>query len=123
MSNQAALPPTLPPRLIGREAAAAYISVSTNTFDLMVKAGRMPRPRILSDKRRAWDVRELDLAVEALPDDGERRLQRYVENADEAASARAEFKERVGWWRMALGRAGELSRWPAMVLIKEMSNG
>jgi hypothetical protein len=71
MAKQAALPPTLAPRLIGRDAAAAYISVSPNTLDQMVKEGRMPRPRVLSDKRRAWDVRELDLAVEALPHDGE----------------------------------------------------
>jgi hypothetical protein len=32
---------------------------------------KMPPARILTDKRRAWDVRELDLAVEALPHDGE----------------------------------------------------
>jgi hypothetical protein len=69
--KQAALPPTLPPRLIGRDAAAAYVCVCPNTFDNMMQDGLMPRPRILSDKRRAWDVRELDLAVEALPHDGE----------------------------------------------------
>jgi hypothetical protein len=71
MSKQAALPPTLPPRLIGREAAAAYVSVCPNTFDCMVAEKKMPAARILTDKRRAWDVRELDLAVEALPHDGE----------------------------------------------------
>lgn len=31
----------------------------------------MPRARVLGDKRKAWDVRELDLAVEALPHEGE----------------------------------------------------
>lgn len=71
MPKQAALPPTLPPRLIGREAAAAYVSVCPNTFDRLVLDGRMPRARVLGDKRKAWDVRELDLAVEALPHEGE----------------------------------------------------
>jgi hypothetical protein len=71
MAKQAALPPTLAPRLIGREAAAAYVSVCPNTFDRMVQEKKMPPARLLTDKRRAWDVRELDLAVEALPHDGE----------------------------------------------------
>jgi predicted DNA-binding transcriptional regulator AlpA len=71
MPKQAALPPTLPPRLIGRDAAAAYINVSPNTFDKMIEAGRMPRPRILADRRQAWDVRELDSAVDSLPHRGD----------------------------------------------------
>ena len=71
MPKQAALPPTLPPRLIGREAAAAYVCLSPNTFDDLVERKLMPRPRILGDKRKAWDVRELDAAADALPHDGE----------------------------------------------------
>jgi excisionase family DNA binding protein len=67
MPRQAALPLTLPPRLVSRDAAAAYVCVSPNTFDEMVKDGRMPRPRVLGGKRRAWDVRALDAAVDALP--------------------------------------------------------
>jgi predicted DNA-binding transcriptional regulator AlpA len=67
MTRQVALPPTLAPRLIGREAAAAYVCVSPNTFDGMVKDGRMPRPKRLSEKRIAWDVRALDAAVDQLP--------------------------------------------------------
>jgi predicted DNA-binding transcriptional regulator AlpA len=70
MPRQDALPPTLGPRLINREAAAAYICVSPNTFDGMVREGRMPRPRLLGERRRAWDVRELDLAIDQLPLDG-----------------------------------------------------
>jgi hypothetical protein len=31
----------------------------------------MPKPRLLGAKRRAWDVRELDAAIRALPHDGE----------------------------------------------------
>jgi predicted DNA-binding transcriptional regulator AlpA len=67
MVQQVALPPTLAPRLIGRDAAAAYVCVSPNTFDAMVKDGRMPCPKRLTDKRIAWDVRALDVAVDQLP--------------------------------------------------------
>jgi predicted DNA-binding transcriptional regulator AlpA len=67
VTRQVALPPNLAPRLIGREAAAAYVCVSPATFDEMVRDGRMPLPRRLGDRRLAWDVRELDLAVDKLP--------------------------------------------------------
>jgi excisionase family DNA binding protein len=67
MARQTALPPTLAPRLIGREAAAAYVSVSPTTFDEMVDDGRMPVPRLLGGRRRAWDVRDLDAAIDRLP--------------------------------------------------------
>lgn len=71
MTRQAALPPTLAPRLIGRDAAAAYVSVSPNTFDAMVADGTMPKPRRLTTGRKAWDVRLLDQAIDRLPLDGE----------------------------------------------------
>jgi len=67
MARQTALPPTLAPRLIGREAAAAYVSVSPTKFDEMVEGGSMPVPRMLGGRRRAWDVRELDAAIDQLP--------------------------------------------------------
>lgn len=59
------------PRLLTREQAAAYLSVSPNTFDEMVKDTRMPRPKLLSSRRRAWDVRALDAAIDRLPIDGD----------------------------------------------------
>ncbi|BBB97666.1 hypothetical protein BE61_31000 [Bradyrhizobium elkanii USDA 61] len=71
MARQHALPPNLAPRLIGRNAAAAYVSLAPNTFDSLVRDGRMPKPRILTSGRKAWDVRLLDLAVDELPLDGE----------------------------------------------------
>lgn len=71
LTRQAALPPTLAPRLIGRDAAAAYVSVSPNTFDAMVRDGRMPRARVLTPGRKAWDIRLLDQAIDRLPLDGE----------------------------------------------------
>ena len=67
MAQQTTLPPTLAPRLIGRQAAAAYISVAPMTFDQMVEDGRMPAAKLLGGRRRAWDVRELDAAVDRLP--------------------------------------------------------
>jgi excisionase family DNA binding protein len=67
MARQTALPPTLAPRLIGREAAAAYLSLSPTKFDEMVEDGRMPKPRLLGGRRRAWDVRELDARIDLLP--------------------------------------------------------
>jgi predicted DNA-binding transcriptional regulator AlpA len=67
MSRQVALPPTLAPRLINRDAAAAYVNVSPNTFDEMVKAGKMPQPKLLTGRRKAWDVRALDIYIDNLP--------------------------------------------------------
>jgi len=70
MARQIALPPTLAPRLISRVAAAAYISVSPTMFDEMVRDGRMPQPKKLGERRLAWDVRAIDLAVDLLPVQG-----------------------------------------------------
>jgi hypothetical protein len=72
MPKQAALPPTLAPRMVGREAAAAYVCVSPNTFDELIERRVMPKPRlIVGTTRKAWDLRNLDAAVDALPHDGE----------------------------------------------------
>jgi predicted DNA-binding transcriptional regulator AlpA len=73
-----ALPPTLAPRLICREAAAAYVAVSPTTFDKMVDDGLMPHPRRLTERRLAWDLRQLDAAVDRLPSYG------VADNADDA---------------------------------------
>jgi len=70
MARQTALPPRLAPRLIDRAASAAYISVCPNMFDQMVKDGRMPKPKVLSRRRIAWDVHDLDRAVNSLPVQG-----------------------------------------------------
>lgn len=67
MASQTALPSTLAPRLVTREGAAAYISVSPTLFDRMVQDGIMPAPKRLTDRRKAWDVRQLDEAVDRLP--------------------------------------------------------
>ena len=71
LARQATLPPTLTPRLICRDAAAAYVCVSPNTFDKMIADGLMPRPRRLTERRLAWDLRQLDAAIDRLPIDGD----------------------------------------------------
>lgn len=71
MPRFTALPPNLPPRLISRAAAAAYVGVSPGTFDQKVKDGDMPQPKIIN-RRRLWDVRELDAAIDALPSEGDK---------------------------------------------------
>ena len=70
-STRQALPPTLAPRLICRDAAAAYVGVSPNTFDKMIADGLMPNPRRLTERRLAWDMRQLDAAIDRLPIDGD----------------------------------------------------
>lgn len=63
------LPPSLPPRGIRREQAAAYVGVSPRKFDELVQDGRMP-PAKKIDGARVWDVRQLDAAFDRLPDNG-----------------------------------------------------
>jgi len=62
------LPPSLPPRGLCRVQAAQYVGVSPSTFDRMVDDGRMPRPKRIN-ARTVWDLKKLDIAFEALPDD------------------------------------------------------
>lgn len=71
MAKQTALPATCLPRLLTRLGAAAYVSVSATIFDEMVADGRMPKPRQVTQRRIAWDVRELDAAVDEMPPVGE----------------------------------------------------
>lgn len=71
MPRHTALPHSLAPRLICREAAAAYCAVSASFFDALVDKGLMPAPKLIGDKRRAWDVRALDLAIDRLPVDSD----------------------------------------------------
>ena len=56
----------LAPRGISRVEAAAYVGVSPCKFDDMVGDHRMPAPKRI-DGRKVWDVRDLDLAFDALP--------------------------------------------------------
>lgn len=58
------------PRGLSREQAAAYVGVGPTTFDEMVAAGQMPRPKAIG-ARRVWDRVALDAAFESLPPAGE----------------------------------------------------
>ena len=40
----------------------------------MVARKQMPKAKVLSGRRVAWDIRELDAAVDALPHNGEDEL-------------------------------------------------
>jgi len=65
-----ALPPTLAPRGLSREEAAAYIGVSAGLFDLMVSRREMPGPKKIG-ARRVWDRVLLDRAFAAIPSSGD----------------------------------------------------
>jgi excisionase family DNA binding protein len=48
-----------------RVEAAAYVGVSTTTFDQLVSDGRLPKAKRIG-RRKVWDIRELDPAFEDL---------------------------------------------------------
>lgn len=68
MARANALPPSLAPVGIGREASAQFVGISAGKFDELVKDGRMPRPKRI-DGRKVWDRRDLESYFSALPDD------------------------------------------------------
>lgn len=55
-----------PRRGLSRQEAAEYLGVSPTTFDAMRAAGQIEPPRIIGS-RKLWDIRDLDMAFEALP--------------------------------------------------------
>lgn len=69
------------PRGLNRDQASAYIGISAGTFDKLVEAGLMPRPRMM-ESRRVWDIQELDRAFDELPHEGA-----SIKPADGAPSA------------------------------------
>jgi len=58
----------VPRRGLSRAEAAMYVGVSASKFDELVRDGRMPGPKRIG-RRKVWDVRELDVAFDSLPDD------------------------------------------------------
>lgn len=58
----------LPRRGLRREQAALYVGVSARKFDQMVADRRMPQPFRI-DSCVIWDVRKVDLAIDALMDE------------------------------------------------------
>jgi predicted DNA-binding transcriptional regulator AlpA len=57
-------------RGLGEAEAAMYIGLGASKFSELVKDGRMPRPRMI-DNRRIWDIDDIDAAFRALPIEGE----------------------------------------------------
>jgi excisionase family DNA binding protein len=56
----------IPRRGLSRDEAAMYVGISANKFDELVRDGRMPAPKRI-DGRKVWDIRDLDVAFDALP--------------------------------------------------------
>jgi len=61
--------PTAPRRGLDRIEAAIYIGIGLTKFDALVADGRMPGPRLIGS-RKVWDIRRLDMAFDALPEEG-----------------------------------------------------
>jgi len=70
-TNSHSLPTGVAPRGLSRVQAAEYVGVSRSLFDDLVRDGRMPSPKRVNT-RVIWDIRKLDDAFAALPDDGEK---------------------------------------------------
>ena len=56
----------VPRRGLSRSEAAMYIGISASKFDELVADRTMPRP-VKIGARKVWDIRDLDLAFDALP--------------------------------------------------------
>jgi predicted DNA-binding transcriptional regulator AlpA len=59
----------VPRRGLSRDEAAMYIGISPSKFDDLVADGRMPAP-VKIDGRKVWDIRQLDVAFDALSMEG-----------------------------------------------------
>lgn len=60
-------PVAIRPAYLDRAGVAAYLALSESTVEKLVREGSLPRPRLLSDRRTAWLVRELDEWAEQRP--------------------------------------------------------
>lgn len=65
---------------LSREIAAKFIGVSSTTFDVMVKDGRMPAPRRIG-ARKLWSRVELESAFDALPKDEDAGINPWDQDA------------------------------------------
>ncbi len=57
------------PRVLRREVAAHYLSISPTSFDTLVDDGVIPPPKTLKSSIKIWDRRALDRVVDELFDD------------------------------------------------------
>ena len=65
MTTSRPLPPNVPPRGLCRDQAAEFVGLSAGAFTEQVKAGILPPP-ISFGRRKVWDVRALDTALDRL---------------------------------------------------------
>lgn len=66
---------TAPRRGLSRLEAAVYVGFAITKFSELVKANRMPPPRVV-DGLQVWDKRELDIYFDALPRDDDPAVKR-----------------------------------------------
>jgi hypothetical protein len=57
---------SLPRRGLSREESAMYLGISGGIFDQMRAEGLVEPPRVRGG-RKLWDIRDLDMAFDALP--------------------------------------------------------
>jgi hypothetical protein len=57
-----------PRRGLSRVEAAAYLGISPSKFDQLRLDGRVGPAKVI-DSRKVWDIRALDVAFEAFPDE------------------------------------------------------
>lgn len=95
-----------PPRGMSRDEAARYVGVSNTTFDRMVQAGSMPRPkRVFS--RLIWDRLQLDAAFTDLSEQQTNPLDKILA-AEEAWERK--YEARKGRRSSADAQAAALSK-------------
>lgn len=58
----------IPRRGFSRIEGAAYLGISPSKFDEMRKDGRIGAAKLIDD-RKVWDIRALDEAFDALPEE------------------------------------------------------
>lgn len=57
---------TMPRRGLSRDESAMYLGISSTVFDALRAAGKIAPARVIGN-RKLWDIRDLDMAFEALP--------------------------------------------------------
>lgn len=75
------------PAGLSRAEAAAYVGVSPVAFDALVTSGLMPPPLPLGIRRRVWNIRALDFALDKLAGI-ERSIQPEVVKSEQQAPNR-----------------------------------
>lgn len=58
---------TTRPAALDRAGVAAYLSLSESTVEKLTREGEFPQPRLLSGRRVAWLVRDLDVWLDQRP--------------------------------------------------------